>query len=78
MTNLHAARVAAALRRELGPAVDVETADGSYGEFEVYVDGQKVLSAGSLAFLGILQTVRTVLRVVEEHRGRRDTTPPAG
>ena len=78
MTNLHAARVAAALRRELGPAVDVETADGSYGEFEVYVDGQKVLSAGSLAFLGILPTVRTVLRVVEEHRGRRDTTPPAG
>ena len=77
MTNLHAARVAAAVRRQLGPAVEVETADGRYGEFKVFIDGQEVLSAGSLAFLGILPTVRSVLEVVEEHRGKSGGAPAA-
>jgi hypothetical protein len=78
VTSLHAARVAAALRKQLGPAVDVETADGQYGEFKVYIDGQEVLSAGALGFLGVLPTVRAVVQVVEEHRGRHDGAPAAG
>ena len=77
MTNLHAARVAATLRRRLGPAVEVETADGRYGEFKVFIDDQEVLSAGALAFLGVLPTVRTVLQVVEAHRGRNGEAPAA-
>ena len=70
MTNLHAARVAAVLRRKLGPDVDVATEDGRYGEFRVFIDGQEVLSAGSLAFLGVLPTIRTVVDVVDKHRNR--------
>jgi hypothetical protein len=72
VTNLHAARVAAELRRRLGPDVEVETEDGRYGEFKVFVDGREVLSAGSLAFLGILPTVRAVRQVVEAHRPQSD------
>lgn len=72
MTNLHAARVAAALRRRLGAEVEVATEDGSYGEFKVVIDGEQVLSAGSLAFLGVLPTVRAVCEVVEAHRGGPD------
>jgi hypothetical protein len=69
VTNLHAARVAAQLRRRLGAGVEVTTEDGAYGEFKVFIDGQQVLNAGSLAFLGVLPTVRTVCEVVEAHRG---------
>ena len=68
MTNLHAARVAASLRKKLGSDVTVETEDGSYGEFRVFIDGKEVLNAGSLAFLGVLPTVRKVREVVEAHR----------
>jgi len=60
--------VAAELRRRLGPGVDVDTEDGSYGEFKVFIDGREVLSAGSLAFLGVLPTVRTVRDVVVAHQ----------
>jgi hypothetical protein len=61
--------VAAELRRRLGPDVGVATEDGAYGEFKVFIDGQQVLNAGSLAFLGVLPAVRTVREVVEAHRG---------
>ena len=77
MTNLHAARVAAAVRSRLGPAVEVETADGHYGEFKVLVDGEEVLTAGALAFLGVLPTVRAVLQAVEEHQARSGQAPDA-
>ena len=60
--------MAAKLRQRLGPEVAVDTVDGRYGEFRVYIDGEEVLSAGTLAFLGVLPTVRTVLEVVEAHR----------
>jgi hypothetical protein len=72
VTNLHAARVAAELRRRLGAGVEVETEDGRYGEFRVFIDGQEVLSAGSLAFLGVLPTIRKVREVVEAHRARTE------
>lgn len=70
MTNLHAARVAGDLRRRLGPDVEVATENGRYGEFRVFIDGEQVLDAGALAFLGVLPTVRKVREVVEAHRGR--------
>lgn len=70
MTGIQAARVAAELRRRLGPDVEVETEDGHYGEFRVRVDGQEVLNAGPLAFLGVLPTVRTVRELVEAHQAR--------
>ena len=75
MTTLHAARVAAELRRRLGAGVEVETEDGHYGEFRVFIDGREVLSAGSFAFLGVLPTVRKVREVVEAHRAGADPSP---
>ena len=67
---MHAARVAAELRRRLGAGAEVETEDGRYGEFKVFIDGREVLSAGSLAFLGVLPTVRKVREVVEAYQSR--------
>ena len=63
--------MAAELRRRLGAGVEVDTEDGHYGEFRVFIDGAEVLSAGSLAFLGVLPTVRTVRELVEAHRDRQ-------
>lgn len=67
---MHAARVAAELRRKLGSDVSVEMENGSYGEFRVLIDGEEVLNAGALAFLGVLPAVRKVREVVEAHRAR--------
>ena len=55
----------------------METADGHYGEFKVLVDGEEVLTAGALAFLGVLPTVRAVLQAVEEHQARSGQAPDA-
>jgi len=55
--------VAASLKRDLG--LEVDTVEGHYGEFTVLVDGEKVVSGGALAFLGILPSVRAVREVVE-------------
>jgi hypothetical protein len=59
---LHAARVAARLRRELG--VDVQMVRGRYGEFKVQVDGDTVIDPGALAVLGVLPSGRTVVEAV--------------
>jgi hypothetical protein len=59
---LHAARVAAQLRRELG--TDVEMIHGRYGEFKVLVDGATVIDGGTLAVLGVLPSGRTVVDAV--------------
>jgi hypothetical protein len=59
---LHAARVAARLRRELH--VDVEMVRGRYGEFKVEVDGQTVIDPGALAVLGVLPSGRKVVEAV--------------
>lgn len=45
----------------------VETVGGHYGEFTVLVDGEPVVSAGQLAFLGILPTKDRVRTRVKEH-----------
>jgi hypothetical protein len=59
---LHAARVAAKLRRDLG--IDVEMVHGSYGEYKVLVDGQTVIDGGALAALGIVPARRKVVEAV--------------
>ena len=58
MTGIQAARAAAEIRDELGEEVELE--NGHYGEFKVFVDGKDVVSAGPLAFLGVLPSVDDV------------------
>ena len=54
--------MAADLRRELN--VDVELVEGRYGQLSVLVDGEEVIDAGALAFLGVLPSRRRVREVV--------------
>ncbi len=65
MSGLHAARVAARIRREL--ATDVDMVHGRYGEFKVLVDGEIVIDGGALAFLGVLPSGQEIVDAV---RGR--------
>ena len=67
MSGLHAVRVAAKLRRELG--ADVEMQHGRYGEFKVLVDGRTVVDAGRLALLGVLPSSRIVVTAGRTRRG---------
>lgn len=64
MTRLHAVRVAARVRRELG--VEVDVVGGPYGRFEVDVDGRTVLEGGRLAMLGVLPSTDEVLAAVRQ------------
>jgi hypothetical protein len=66
ITGIQAARAAAALRKD---NVDVETVAGRYGEFKVFVDGEEVLSAGPLAFLGVLPSIDDVREAVRTAQG---------
>jgi hypothetical protein len=59
---LHAVRVAARLRRELG--IDVDMVRGRYGEFKVLVDDVTVVDGGTLAALGVLPSGRKVVDAV--------------
>jgi len=67
VSGLHAVRVAARLRRELGS--DVEMVKGRYGEFKVLVDGQTVVDGGALAALGVLPSGRKVVDAVKAKLG---------
>ena len=60
--------MAAALRKD--PSLTVELAPGHYGEFTVLVDGQEVLSAGMIAMLGILPSIRMVRETIDGVRSR--------
>ena len=62
MTALHAVRVAARLRRELG--IEVTMRKGPYGRFEVLVDGETVVDAGKFAMLGVLPSAREITAAV--------------
>ncbi len=64
MTGLHAARVAARLRREL--KTDVDMVKGRYGEFKVQVDGETVVDGGAAAFLGVLPSGPKIVAAVRE------------
>jgi hypothetical protein len=69
---LHAARVAARVRREL--SADVHVIGGPYGQFQVLVDGALVLEAGPLAALGVLPSAR---EVIDALRGALDKASTA-
>jgi len=43
----------------------VEDVAGHYGEFTVLVEGEEVITAGKLAMLGILPSLRQVREAVE-------------
>jgi hypothetical protein len=60
--------VAAALRED--PSLKVEVVPGHYGEFTVLVDDREVLSAGAIAILGILPSIRKVREEVNRARSR--------
>ena len=55
--------MAAHLRKQLG--IEVEMIHGSYGEFTVQVEGQEVVVAGPLGFLGVLPSADQVLERVQ-------------
>jgi hypothetical protein len=63
VSGIHAVRVAARLRRELG--IEVEKVHGRYGEFKVFVDNDVVVDGGSLAMLGVLPSGREVVAAVK-------------
>jgi hypothetical protein len=63
--------VAAQIRRQLH--ADVEMVHGSYGQFQVLVDGDTVIDGGALAVLGVLPSARKILEVVQ--RRISDTQP---
>ena len=56
---MHAVRVAARLRRELG--IDVDTIRGHYGEYKVLVDGEAIVDGGPMVVLGLMPSARTVV-----------------
>jgi hypothetical protein len=58
VSGIQAARAATFLRKELG--VDPVVVEGRYGELSVEVDGEKVIDAGALAFLGVLPSLRRI------------------
>lgn len=68
MTALHAARVAARVRREL--VVDVDLVRGPYGKFKVLVDGDTVVDGGTWAALGLLPSGPDVVNAVRERLSR--------
>jgi len=59
---LHAVRVAARLRRELG--IEVDSIRGHYGEYKVLVDGVTIVDGGPMVVLGLLPSARTVVKKV--------------
>ena len=64
MSGLHAARVAARIRRELG--IEVEMIRGHYGEYKVLVDDQLVVDGGPLVILGVMPSARKIVGEVRE------------
>jgi hypothetical protein len=65
---VHAARVAARLRRELD--ADVDLVGGPYGQFTVLVDGEIAVDGGAWAALGVLPSGRTVVEAVRRKLGK--------
>jgi hypothetical protein len=71
---VHAVRVAARLRRELGAQVDL--VHGRYGEFKVVVEDRTVIDAGAMAFLGVLPSGRKVVDAVRAQLASGDSRRP--
>ena len=65
--------MAAALRED--PSLTVEVVSGHYGEFTVLVDDREILSAGAIAILGILPSIRKVREEVDRARSTGQAEP---
>ena len=55
------------MRREL--QMEVETVHGSYGEYQVLVDGERVVDGGALTVLGVVPSGRKVVDAVRARLG---------
>jgi len=75
MSGLHAVRVAARLRRELG--IEVDTIRGHYGEYKVLVDGDVIADGGPTVILGLLPSARNVVAKVRARLGPDASTSSA-
>jgi hypothetical protein len=62
VSGLHAVRVAARLRRELG--IEVDAIHGHYGEYKVLVDDEVVIDGGALVILGVMPSARKTVDAV--------------
>ena len=60
------------LRRD---GIDAATVDGHYGELTVLVDGEPVLSAGPLGFIGVLPSLERVRDAVRRKLADRHVRP---
>ena len=67
MSGIHAVRVAARLRRELGIEVDAMRRD--YGEYKVLVDGETVVDGGALVVIGVMPSARRTVDAVRARLG---------
>ena len=65
MSGLHAVRVAARLRRELG--IEVDAIHGHYGEYKVLVDDEVIIDGGALVIIGVMPSAR---KIVDSVRAR--------
>ena len=62
MSGIHAVRVAARLRRELG--IEVDAIKGSYGEYKVLVDGETIVDGGALVVIGVMPRAQETVEAV--------------
>jgi hypothetical protein len=62
VSGIHAVRVAARLRRELG--IEVDTIHGRYGEYKVLVDDETLIDGGPLVILGVMPSARKIVDAV--------------
>ncbi len=67
MSGIHAVRVAARLRRELG--IEVDAIRGHYGEYRVLVDGDTVVDGGALVIIGVMPSARATVDAVRARLG---------
>jgi len=69
VSRIQATRAAAFLRKELG--IEATIVGGQYGELSVLVDGEEVINAGALAFLGVLPSLERIRDAVSAKLGDR-------
>jgi len=69
VSGIHAVRVAARLRRELG--IEVDAIRGRYGEYKVLVDGETVVDGGPLVIIGVMPSARKTVDAVRAQLATR-------
>jgi hypothetical protein len=67
VSGIHAVRVAARMRRELG--IEVDMIKGHYGEYTVLVDNEPLIDGGPLVILGVMPAARKIVDAVKTKLG---------